>query len=319
MSRIICIGNAVVDIIVKNGPDRTPDGMTQFSETISMNPGGDAVNEAISLKAMGNDVELYTVVGDDTLGDALVGMITGKGIAADGILRDAKHATTATVVTVEADGEHGCMTLRDGAAGNMSYDPAQFPVDFKGADVVCAASLFWSRGQKEEDLVRLFREAKKAGAVTCADMVMDQSQMGLGDIEAALPYIDYLVPSYHEAAYFTGKNTPEEIAVCFHEKGVYAVVLKMGEAGVFASVDGKICRAGTIAGKVVDTLGAGDNFVAGFLTGIADGLEFKEALYFGSAASAIAISRYGACGAIRSKKQVQDYLDTYRQKLKEGI
>lgn len=60
MNKVICVGNAVVDIIVKNGPDRTPDGMTQFSESIDMYVGGDAVNEAVGLAAMGNDVKLYT-------------------------------------------------------------------------------------------------------------------------------------------------------------------------------------------------------------------------------------------------------------------
>ena len=60
MNKVICLGNAVVDIIVKNGPDRTPDGMTQFSETINMYLGGDAVNEAVSMSALGNDIKLYT-------------------------------------------------------------------------------------------------------------------------------------------------------------------------------------------------------------------------------------------------------------------
>ena len=68
----------------------------------------------------------------------------------------------------------------------------------------------------------------------------------------------------------------------------------------------------TIADQVVDTLGGGDNFVAGFLTGILDGKGLLEALYFGSATAAIAISQYGANGAVKSKKQVQEYLDLHR-------
>ena len=314
MNKIVCVGNAVVDIIVKNGPERTPDGMTQFSESISMYLGGDAVNEAVSMKAMGNDVKLYTVIGDDSLGDAFLGLIKAAGIEADGIIRDKEHGTTATVVTVEADGEHGCMTLKDGAAGNMSYSPEQFEIDFTGTKLFSVASLFWSKGQREEDLKELFRLAKEAGALTAADMVLDQSQMTLDDIRGALPYIDYLVPSYHEASYFTGKDTPEEIADEFHKKGVHTVVLKMGAEGVFASENGKTFRVGTIADQVVDTLGGGDNFVAGFLTGIADGLGLEESLYFGSAAAAIAISQYGANGAVKSRAQVQEYLDSHRKK-----
>lgn len=312
MSKIICVGNAVVDIIVKNGPDATPDGMTQFAETIDMHLGGDAVNEAIALAAMENDVHLYTVIGDDNLGSAFMTMASSAGIPTDGILRDPDHATTATVVTVGVNGEHGCMTLRDGAAGNMRYNKDMFHIDFTGARIFSVASLYWSKGQRSDDLTELFKAAKDAGAQTSADMVLDQSHMTLADIEDALPYVDYLVPSLHEARYFTGRQEPEEIAQEFHRRGVRTVVLKLGAEGVFASRDGKTYREGSIADKVVDTLGGGDNFVAGFLCGIADGKDLEEALLFGSAAAAIAISQYGASGAIRSKKQVQDYLDTHR-------
>ncbi|MDO4275793.1 MAG: carbohydrate kinase family protein [Eubacteriales bacterium] len=313
MNKMICVGNAVVDIIVKNGTERTPDGMTQFSETIDMYPGGDAVNEAVGMWAMGNEVKLYTVIGDDALGNAFTSMVKEYGIDTEGIIKDKEHGTTATVVTVGAGGEHGCMTLRDGAAGNMHYSTDMFDIDFTHAKLVSVASLFWSKGQRDEELTRLLAAAKKAGALTAADMVLDQWQMTLDDISGALRYIDYLVPSFHEASYFTGKDTPEEIAEEFHKRGVKTVVLKMGAEGVFASEKGKTYRVGTIADRVVDTLGAGDNFVAGFLTAIADGLGLEEALYFGSAASAIAISHYGANGAIKSKQQVLEYLDAHRK------
>lgn len=166
---------------------------------------------------------------------------------------------------------------------------------------------------KDADLADLLSKAQAAGAVTMADMVLDQSQMTLDDIAGAMKHLDYLVPSFHEASYFTGKNTPEEIAEEFHRRGVKTVVLKMGAEGVFASSEGKTYRVGTIAAEVVDTLGGGDNFVAGFITGVVDGLSLEEALYFGSATAAIAISQYGANGAVKSKQQVQEYLDTHRK------
>ena len=61
------------------------------------------------------------------------------------------------------------------------------------------------------------------------------------------------------------------------------------------------------------TLGGGDNFVAGFITGVVDGLSLEEALYFGSATAAIAISQYGANGAVKSKQQVLEYLVAHRK------
>ncbi len=313
MNKIVCVGNAVVDMIVKNGPDRTPDGMTQFSETINMYLGGDAVNEAVGLKAMGSEVQLYTTIGADNLGEAFMSMLRAKDIDTQGIVRDIEHGTTATIVTIGADGEHGCMTLKNGAAGNMHYSLDDFPIDFTGVKLLSVASLFWSRGQKDGELKELLAAAKAAGALTSADMVLDQSQMSLDDIKESLPYIDYLVPSYHEASYFTGKKDPEDIAAEFHRRGVKTVVLKMGAEGVFASEDGKTYRVPTIADRVVDTLGGGDNFVAGFLTGIVEGLSTEEALYVGSASAAIAISDYGANGVVKSREQVQKYLESHRK------
>ena len=100
MNKVVCVGTKVVDIIVKNGPDRTPDGMTQFSGTIDMYLGGDAVNEAVGMSAMGSDVKLYTAIGDDTLGSAFMSMVEGNGMDTTGIVRDKAHGTTATIVTV---------------------------------------------------------------------------------------------------------------------------------------------------------------------------------------------------------------------------
>ena len=57
----------------------------------------------------------------------------------DGIVKDREHGTTATVVTVGADGEHGCMTLKNGAAGNMRYSTEVFDIDFSGAKLVSIA------------------------------------------------------------------------------------------------------------------------------------------------------------------------------------
>ena len=289
--KIICVGNAVVDIIVKNGSDCTPDGMTQFSEAITMHVGGDAVNEAVTLCAMGNDVKLYTEIGKDNLGSAFLKILADYRLDTSGIQVDAEHSTTATVVIIGVDGEHGCMTLRNGAAGNMRYDPERFDIDFEGARLVSVASLFWSKRQNDADLTHL---------------------LSLDDIQGALQHLDFIVPSFHEASYFTGKDTPEEIANEFHRRGVKNVVLKLGARGVFASTGGKTYHVGTMADRVVDTLGGGDNFVAGFITGLVDGLDIEEALRFGSATAAIAISDYGANGVVKSKQQVIDYLNMHK-------
>lgn len=57
----------------------------------------------------------------------------------------------------------------------------------------------------------------------------------------------------------------------------------------------------------VDTTGAGDNFVAGFLTGIRQGMDIAEATRYGSAVAAISIQAMGSSGAVKSPEQVEEY------------
>lgn len=80
----------------------------------------------------------------------------------------------------------------------------------------------------------------------------------------------------------TGEKTPEGIADFYLEKGVSFVAVKLGKEGAyFRSKESEGYTEGCRVDQVVDTVGAGDGFAVGVISGILDGLPYKDAVQRG--------------------------------------
>ena len=139
-----------------------------------------------------------------------------------------------------------------------------------------------------------------------------------------LPYIDYFFPNEEEAAYYTDMDEPREAVTELLSMGVKGVVVKRGANGIFAGIgwenpavgcgesfcatclasscsirDSEKIRGGemfalpAIPVDAVDTTGAGDHFVAGFITALLKKKDFRFCCGMGLAAAARCIVRTG--------------------------
>ncbi len=118
--------------------------------------------------------------------------------------------------------------------------------------------------------------------------------------------IDYLKPNETALSILTGRqmNTREEIArgaVILLEKGVRNVIVTMGSKGYLFDTE-RFFQAPHV--KAVDTTAAGDCFTAAFALALAEGKTCPEAIAFGQAACAIAVTRKGAQPSIPSREEV---------------
>lgn len=107
-------------------------------------------------------------------------------------------------------------------------------------------------------------------------------------LKKALEYKPFLVkPNNHELGEIFGVElkTREEVvpyAQKFREMGAQNVLVSMaGEGAVLASADGKVYKFPAPKGKLVNSVGAGDSMVAGFITGFLKTKSYKEALKMG--------------------------------------
>ena len=294
--KILLIGAAILDVLV------TPAGPEVFetgsypAEKIQMSFGGDALNESLVLASLGKKVYLNTVIGNDPEGEMIQRRCAKSGIILPERCQRDGLQTGINVVLVEQNGERNFLTNRNGSLRKMSKNDIQMPFP-EDVGVLCLASIFVSPQLGVTDMAEIFRQAKKQGITVCADMTKRKNGETAADVKEALQYIDFLIPNEEEACLLTGVNSPELAAEELQKAGVKNVVIKCGKNGCYVleadAKEGEYVPA--ISGvKCVDTTGAGDSFLAGFVYGISEGWNVKKCAQFANECGAKAVQQVGA-------------------------
>ena len=128
-----------------------------------------------------------------------------------------------------------------------------------------------------------------------------------------LKYQPFLIkPNNHELGEIFGKvlKTDEEIIECagkLQERGARNVLVSMaGDGALLLDEDGVSHRIGCPKGKVVNSVGAGDSMVAGFLAGLLETGDYGYALKLGTAAGSATAFSIG----LAERKQIEELLET---------
>ena len=145
------------------------------------------------------------------------------------------------------------------------------------------------------------------------DVTSDTTGRWLSVIKPCLRYLNFFMPSYKEAKSITGKEKPEEIADFLQNEGVETVVVKLGKEGCYVKGQGKGFYFPPYDVRVVDTTGAGDSFVAGFLTGLLQKWNLEKCTQFASVVSAHCIQQLGATTGIPGFDEVVKFIEKHNK------
>ncbi|GAB2046133.1 hypothetical protein AGATL06_26320 [Agathobaculum sp. TL06] len=210
------------------------------------------------------------------------------------------------MVMIGANGDRNFIVKR-GACD--SYTLADIdPMIYGSAKILNIGSVYTFKKLFGKDMAKLLHQAQMHGMITTADAMYDSYQIGAEKMRPAMQYLDYFLPSYDEAKYLTGETEPDKMADALLDYGVQTVVIKMGEKGCLLKNRELRLEQPAFHAPAVDTTGAGDNFIAGFLHGILNQWDLEKCLLFASATAAISIGAIGATGAVQSAQQVLDWL-----------
>lgn len=301
MSRIVCLGQFTADVVVTTVDALPEKGKALLVDDISLHNGGCACNTAVALGTLGMDTGVIGKVGRDALGDFLINVMRDAGLDTAGMVRDPSMTTSATAVMVHADGERSFLHYRGGNAV-FTEDDVDYAL-IEQAEILHVAAALLVGGLDGEPMGRVLARAREFGVTTCLDSAWDAA--GRWDlVHPSLPHLDYFVPSLEEAQMITGRKEPPVIAEALLEKGVQTVVITLGPDGCYArSANRELSVPAFTVDRVVDTLGAGDSFVAGFLTGIARGWDLEQSCRLANAAGACCVGAPGTTG-IRSLEEI---------------
>ena len=302
---ITVIGAAIIDILA------SPVNASVFSagsvpmETIKMSFGGDALNETIILSELGKKVQLISKVGDDEAGKRVLGFLQEKDISAESIHIEKGLSTGINIVLIDEKGERHFLTDPNSSLRKLDLDDIQ-PFLKDTAEIVSFASMFVSPLMTIPKMQQVFSEIKEKGKILAVDMTKAKKGEKIEDLAGLLPYIDYIFPNEAEIAMLTGETDPYRNAEILLEMGVKTAVIKCGEKGcVLGDKTGIYTVPAVPVQKCVDTTGAGDTFVSGFLWGLSEGWEPLECAKFACAAASCAVETVGATGGVRSLEEIR--------------
>ncbi|MBN1624297.1 MAG: carbohydrate kinase family protein [Clostridia bacterium] len=308
MKDVVSIGILVADVIAKPMTALPEKGKLMPIERITLHSGGCALSSAIDMKIIGLDTAVVGKIGNDGFGSYLTGVLEEAGITSKGLAIGRNSQTSASVVVVGNDSERSFIHCF-GANGEFTYEDIDF--DFvKEYKLAFFTGVNLMESFDGKPLGRAVKKAKELGLITIMDTAWDASGRWMELVEDSLPYLDYFIPSYDEAALIAKKDKPSEIADVFMAHGVRNVAIKLGKDGCYIKAeDGTEFTIPTFLNiKAVETTGAGDAFSSGFITGIINGWPLEKCGLFANAVGTFSVSQIGASTGIKSMEETIDFI-----------
>jgi ribokinase len=291
MPKIATIGDVNVDLIARI--DRMPDlGKQVITKDFQTHGGGCSANFAMQCARLGMDIQLFGKVGDDVFGTfVLVELEDNKVDTKNVLLTDRK--TGVTVAMVQGI-ERSFVTFR---GENATYNINDIDLSKIEADLVHLPSYFLLDGLRY-DYAHLIDLLHGAGIKVSFDTGWDPRGFKKEEVEPLfdiIPKVDIFLPNLDEARKILGDDslTPEGAARILLDMGVKVVVIKMGKDGCYVT-DGKTADyVPAFKVKVVDTTGAGDTFMAGFISAYVNGRSLRECAVIGAATAGLKVGGVG--------------------------
>lgn len=299
---IVC-GTCTVDVLTRPVPLAEPPGAGRLFHVgpIEAVTGGLVCNAGVAMSRLGLRVAAAGVVGDDAWAAVVRAGLAADGIDATGMEARPGVATSTTVVLVDPSGERS-FAHHVGACAAFDAGFVERQVDLLARCRWALLGYFGLLPALETSLPRALRAIRRAGCRTALDTAGDGGT--LADLAPALPLLDLFVPSLAEACRQTELSDPRSIVDCYRSHGAAGIVgVKLGSRGaLLQGADGAWSEIPCIAapGRVADTTGAGDAFLAGLVAGLVMGMELREAGLLGAATAACCVTGVGATAGLRS-------------------
>ena len=275
-------------------------GETVIGENFYTAPGGKGANQAVAAARLGATVRMVGRVGQDSFGPTLLRDLRGYGVDTERVAEDPDNPSGVAIILLDSQRQNYIIAAY---GANAECDGDQLAAAKKalaGADALLL--------QLEVPLDVSLQAAQYAKSMGVA-VVWDPAPA------RELPpdlygSVDILTPNQVEATALTGVEvidvpSARRAADILQGRGVPVVVVKLGEAGVFYTSDGDDGLVPAYDVDAVDTIAAGDAFGAALAVALSEGRSLHDAVRFGAAAGALAVTRPGAQEAMPPRDEVE--------------
>jgi len=307
--------------------DFTPAGTSEEGGALfERNPGGAPANVLVVGSRLGLSTVFIGKVGQDAFGEFLKETIVEQGVDTRGLILTEEANTTLAFVHLSEGGERSFSFYRNPGADMLLHIEDVDEEILKGSYIFHFGSVSMTKEPARTTTLKAAERAKELGKIISYDPnlrppLWDSLEEAREIISLGLPYADVLKISEEELEFLTGHKDPETGSKALYEKYNTPIIL------VTLGPDGCFYRSGERTGhmpgfkvKSVDTTGAGDAFLGGFLYQLIksgkepsqlDENDLKQAVRFANAMGALTTTKRGAIPAIPSMEEVNKLLESY--------
>ena len=265
MNNILCIGEALIDMICTDTGSALSDGNNFIKK-----PGGAPTNVAAAIGALGGNVWLAAKVGVDPFGDHLVEVMEGFNVATDFMYQDKIFFTTFAFVSLMKNGERDFYFNR-GADGQLSKQDVDGIVLSNFSIIHFGSATGFLPGPLQNAYAGLLQRSLEENVFISFDpnyrqlLFQNNKETFIEQSWKFLTVCNFFKVSDEEAVLLTGKENIADAATVFFAKTKAVFAITLGNKGTLLGFNGETITVSSINVKAIDTTGAGDAFVGALL------------------------------------------------------
>lgn len=305
---VVTFGEAMM-LLVADQP-----GPLERVQVFSKRTAGAETNVAIGLARLGLHVGWCSRLGTDSMGRYLLQSIQAEGIDCSHVVCDATQRTGFMIKgRVEGGGDPEVEYHRKGSAASF-FQPEDIDLSwlvsarhlhatgiFAALSPNCLASAVASMKSMRQHGKTISFDPNLRPSLWASEALMRET------INSLAFHADWVLPGIEEGKLLTGQDTPEGIAKFYLDAGVSLVVIKLGAEGAYwATAQDAAYVSGFPVEKVIDTVGAGDGFASGVISGMLEGISVRDAVRRGAWIGARAVQFLGDTEGLPTRAQLAE-------------
>jgi 2-dehydro-3-deoxygluconokinase len=303
MADVACVGECMV-MFVPHYPDNRASRLPTYRPTIA----GAESNVAAFLAAVDVNASWISRLGQDAFGDFVLDELARLGVRVEGVVRDSARNTGVAFKEFDADGTRVHYYREGAAASAMGPETADLISDLdpkiihlSGVTPALSDSCAW--------LVHDLVHRRRSGATVSFDVNWRPRLWRHRDPSILLSMArasDIVFVGADEAADLWSTTGVDDVRQLLPEPAV--LVVKQGADGATVYSDGGFVQVSALDVDVVEVVGAGDAFAAGFLAGTLAGVDLRTRARFGTILAAAALRVPSDIGPIPSRSERESLL-----------
>ena len=300
---ILVAGEINPDLILSGNVTPEFGQVEKLVDSAALTIGSSSAIFACGAARLGLKVAFIGVCGDDVFGKFMLDEMSKRGVDVGNVIVRGEGQTGLSVILNQ--GSDRAILTHPGLIAELRASDITDSLLAQASHLHVAS--YFLQTKLQPDLTSLFQRARSLGLTTSLDTNYDPSGQWLG-FDELLAVTNVFLPNEAEAKSLTGAEDALNAADRLGSR-VEALAIKLGKAGALGMFGSQKVQVESIPVQVVDTVGAGDSFDAGFLFGYLNSWSLEKSLRLACVCGALSTQQAGGTDGQPTLEQALMFLD----------